>query len=131
MKNSTALGCGCSPRDIGRGVVGLPAHQRTAILHPGRIQSTRTLAEAMRTAILCGLCRDTFATATRWSGCATTAASIFSPRRFLGHGLCTTLRREQTCMKTIGNPITIVNDSFSLKKCSLAEFCTVNRRQNG
>jgi hypothetical protein len=62
MKNSTAIDTGCSPQDISRATVGLTPHPRTTILNPGRIQSTRALAGAMRTAILCGVCRDTFAT---------------------------------------------------------------------
>ena len=62
MKNSTAIDTGCRPQDISRAAVGLTPHRRTTILNPGRIQSTRALAEAMRTAIVCGVCRDTFAT---------------------------------------------------------------------
>ena len=62
MKNSTGLDTGCKPRDISHVTVGLPPHKRTTILNPGQIQSTRALAEAMRTAIVCGVCRDTFAT---------------------------------------------------------------------
>src|SRR5215467_3682355 len=62
MKNSTAIDTGCSPQDISRAAVGLTPHQQKTILNPGRIQSTRALAEAMRTAMVCGVCPDTFAT---------------------------------------------------------------------
>ena len=62
MKNPKALDSGFRPKDINCSSIGLPSHQRTRILDLTGIQSTRAMAEAMRTAILCDICRDTFAT---------------------------------------------------------------------